>query len=307
VLIGYIMADLEDHFFKQNVPGRWSSHEPRNDIRKDEYNDDVVPDIDDNQTPQTEEEALFEQAKQLSQADVPEPIRRSILAERMKKSKTGVKGVLADYKAHKAMERAAQEAKVAFQDSVFKRIAEGYKLSPEEALLIQQQKDAQKNANKQRDESDDDDGSDEDDDDDEEFMKEFREKRLQEMMAKASQPVFSGCKDVDTNDFIEEVDQADPRTIVVVHLYEPSVQFCIRMNRFLEEISRSMPKIKFLRMKASQNEIEVDRMTLPILNIYRAGEVVSVLAGIAAELGDFFTKEDVEWLLESTLHSHGLN
>ena len=60
-------------------------------------------------------------------------------------------------------------------------------------------------------------------------------------------------------------------------------------------------------MSASSNEIEVDRLTLPILNIYRGGNCETVLAGIAEELGEYFTREDVEWLLESKLQEAGLN
>jgi hypothetical protein len=59
-------------------------------------------------------------------------------------------------------------------------------------------------------------------------------------------------------------------------------------------------------MHASSNEIELDRMTLPILNIYKAGNSVTVLAGIAEELGEYFVKEDAVWLLESTLQANGL-
>jgi len=32
---------------------------------------------------------------------------------------------------------------------------------------------------------------------------------------------------------------------------------------------------------------------------YRGGESVEVLAGITVELGDYFKKEDIEWLIEN--------
>ncbi len=59
------------------------------------------------------------------------------------------------------------------------------------------------------------------------------------------------------------------------------------MNRIIEELAVSMPKVKFLRMnvsnkrsisrrsdrslfsQASSNGIEVDRVTLPILTLYK--------------------------------------
>ncbi len=51
-----------------------------------------------------------------------------------------------------------------------------------------------------------------------------------------------------------------------------------------------------MHTQASSNEIAVDLVTLPILTVYRGGESLKVLAGIAHELGgEYFTKEDIEW------------
>ena len=288
------MADLEDTIFKQNIPGRWSTHEPKGlDIRHDDVDIDEInePTEDENKRPMTEEESLFEYARNLSQNDVPEPIRRSILAERMRKNKTGVKGVLADYKAAVELDKAHRQAVSDHRQAVITRMAEGYIMSPEESMLLQSQKMV---TTEELDDLD--------FEDDSEFMEEFRKKRLQEMLTSSSAPLFTGCLDVDTSNFLEEVEKEDSRVVVIVHLYEPSIPTCVRMNRFLEEISTSMRDIKFLRMSASANLIEVDRLTLPILNIYKGGEIFTVLAGIADELGgDYFSKEEVEWLIESTL------
>lgn len=62
-------------------------------------------------------------------AEVPESIRQSILADRARKSLTGVKGVLADYNASKKLERAQIEADALFRSQVLSRIAEGSKIS----------------------------------------------------------------------------------------------------------------------------------------------------------------------------------
>lgn len=35
----------------------------------------------------------------------------------------------------------------------------------------------------------------------------------------------------------------------------------------------------------------------------RGGDTVSVLAGIGHELGEFFTRDELEWLLDDTLQS----
>ena len=295
--------DLEDSILKQNVPGRWSTHESGViDIRNDDAEE--VSDVEEDAVPQTEDDALFEHARYLSNADVPEPIRRGILNERQKKSKTGVKGVLADYKAACELDKAQREATAKYRAAVLTRMTEGSKLSQEESIQLIQQRTQKKI---HRDEDGLNDLDDEEPDSDEEaFLEELRKTRLREMMGNMNKPMFGNVREVSSADFLEEIDSEDVRVLVIVHLYEPSVNSCTRMNRFIEEIARSMSSIKFLRMHASRNEIELDRMTLPILNIYRGGKSVTVLAGIAEELGEYFVKEDVEWLLESTLQANDL-
>lgn len=297
--------DLEDSILKQNIPGRWSTHEgSRGDERIEENDEDSEPEED--AVPQTEDEALFDHARYLSSADVPEPIRRGILNDRQKKSKTGVKGVLADYKAACDLDAAQRKATANYRSAVLTVMAEGHKLTAEETMLKLEQtsvKVVQRDAD-----IDEDNCCDEDDDDDEDkvFLEEVRKTWLRDLLGECSRPVFGNVKEVGSEDFLEEIDHEDPRVVVVVHLYESSVSASTRMNRFIEEMARTMTSIKFLRMHASRNEIEIDRMTLPIMNIYRGGKSITVLAGIAEELGEYFTREDAEWLLESTLQANGL-
>ena len=96
--------------------------------------------------------------------------------------------------------------------------------------------------------------------------------------------------------------------MIVVHLYEASVQSCVRMNNILEELAEDKFKhVKFLRYDGTTNDLGLDRMTLPILMVYRDGEPLEVLAGLEQELGSRFTAADVEWLLESHFQSLGVN
>ena len=60
-------------------------------------------------------------------------------------------------------------------------------------------------------------------------------------------------------------------------------QHCMRMNRVLDELAPTMPHVKFLRMNAAHAAtsgntvvpVALDRMTLPILTIYRYVYVVT--------------------------------
>lgn len=312
------MANLEDSIFKQNVPGRWSSFEPKGiDVRCDEKDEEDAPfeAQDSSAAPLSEEEMLLEAARDLHMKDVPETIRRSILAERERKSKTGVKGVLADYKTAKKMEEAQRQAAEANRNAILLRIAQGAKRSLEEEADDDDDDDlnghvvapykGQQQQKKHEEEEDEEDDLDDllDSDNDDEFLREFRHKRLMELKAHTAQPTFGTVRDVDTSDFIEQVENEDSRVVVVVHVFEPAISSCVRINRFLEEIAAtSMQNVKFLRMQASSNQIEVDRVALPILNIYKGGELVQALVAVANELGgEFFSKEDLLWLLESTI------
>lgn len=79
--------------------------------------------------------------------------------------------------------------------------------------------------------------SDDDDDDDqgdEGFLGSYRRRRLEQLKATAGRPQFGQIAEADRATFVSAVDTVDPRTSVVVHLYEPYIDACRRMNRFLE-------------------------------------------------------------------------
>ncbi|CAN0279585.1 unnamed protein product, partial [Ectocarpus fasciculatus] len=183
------------------------------------------------------------------------------------------------------------------------------------------------------------DDDDDDDDDDEGFLGSYRRRRLEQLKATAGRPQFGQIVEAERSTFVSAVDTEDPRTSVVVHLYEPYIDACRRMNRFLE-VSCSVPKevrgersntktcpvpvltppalytayllsahnqvlatkqptVKFLRLRSSAAEGgDYDPVALPTLLLYRAGEVVGCMTRVTDDIGENFTQEDVEWLLQ---------
>lgn len=241
-----------------------------------------------------------------SHSRVPLEVRQRILAERARKTQTGVKGVLADAKAAKALDRAEEQARRNERAAVLRRMVEGHKVPAAEAqaeLLSLAQAAA---LDEEHDDDDDDDCDDEDEeesdfDDDEDVLRAFRERRLQELRA-GPLPQFGACEDVDAERFVDCLETQDPRTTVCVHLYDAMVPSCTRMNRLLDELATAMPHVKFLRLPSASGGMELDRDTMPILSLYRAGETHKVLAAVAQELGtELFTCEDVQSLLEHHL------
>eukprot|EP00607_Mallomonas_marina_P000669 CAMPEP_0182429320 /NCGR_PEP_ID=MMETSP1167-20130531/25685_1 /TAXON_ID=2988 /ORGANISM="Mallomonas Sp, Strain CCMP3275" /LENGTH=315 /DNA_ID=CAMNT_0024612767 /DNA_START=183 /DNA_END=1130 /DNA_ORIENTATION=+ len=268
--------DLEDRILRQNVPGRWSSLEGENDdLREDEDIDDDMSEEEENSTPLNEEQQLLEQARNLHDEDIPEPVRRSILAERARKHNTGVKGVLADYKQHNQVEAAVREREREFRENVLTRMAQG---STVQDISLEQQ---------------------EEEEEDVVFMESFRKRRLLELQMEASLPIFGTCREVDSSDFTDMVDNEDPRVHVVVHIYESSLSLCLRLNKQLEEIAVRRPHVKFLRMNASANALSIDLIALPILTVYKGGEREREKTfAITQELGEAFTVDDVDGFLE---------
>ena len=80
----------------------------------------------------------------------------------------------------------------------------------------------------------DNDSDDDDDDDDGGFLGSYRRRRLEQLKAAAGRPQFGQIQEAERSNFVSAVDTEDPRTSVVVHLYEPYIGACRRMNRFLE-------------------------------------------------------------------------
>ena len=115
------MADLEETILKRNVPGRWSRHEEADQA------DDTDLDLDgpSQVNGRGEEEQLLDLARNLAYEDVPEPVRQSILAQRMRNPATGVKGVIADYRADQALAAAQRQAERDYREAVLRRIAIG--------------------------------------------------------------------------------------------------------------------------------------------------------------------------------------
>ncbi|KAJ1432000.1 thioredoxin-like protein [Ochromonadaceae sp. CCMP2298] len=304
------MDGLEESIFQRNVVGKYSKwdREEKSDARNDDEDGHYAETEARALSVQEEDAELMQYAQQLSSADIPESVRQSILAERARKSSTGVKGVLADYKEHKALERAQAQADALYRQQVLTRMAGGCMQTPQEE---EEEVPPSGKAYADEEEEEEEDLADlQDDDEDDAFMRDFRAKRLREMrdtgslaQVKSVCPSFGTLREISSADFLSEVDEEDPRVIIAVHLYEPGLQVCVRMNEMLSHIAAATPHVKFLCMQGSSNEIEVDRVTLPIITLYRKGETVSTLVGIAAEFGTYFTQEDIEWLLRTAFQS----
>ncbi|CAM9158594.1 unnamed protein product [Hapterophycus canaliculatus] len=329
-----IQGDIEDKILKKNIPGKYTWWEKDSDEEGAEARADWV----DREASDPEKEMTeMEKQKKWVDNDCPEPIRRTIMARQEKeRARTGVKGVLADFDAWKLSADAEDLIAKEYRAAMLKRMTEGHTIPGSAATNTAAASTG--------------DSDEDEDEEDEGFLGSYRRRRLEQLKATAGKPQFGQIAEADRATFVSAVDTVDPRTNVVVHLYEPYIAACRRMNRFLEVrlvccleillcgfkgaawaevagddvhialalyryspltvvsftavsankvLAAKQPTVKFLRLRSSAAEGgDYDPVALPTLLVYKAGEVVGCITRVTDDIGETFTQEDVEWLLQ---------
>ncbi|KAI9184661.1 hypothetical protein H9P43_003716 [Blastocladiella emersonii ATCC 22665] len=113
-----------------------------------------------------------------------------------------------------------------------------------------------------------------------EVLDRYRQMRLDDMVkAGRSQqlPTFGAFREIGVSQFLKEVDEEHKQVSVVVHVYEPYIPECQRLNRHLTELATRYGHAKFLRIRAAAADPDLDHLALPVLQVYRAGDLVANL------------------------------
>jgi Phosducin len=137
---------------------------------------------------------------------------------------------------------------------------------------------------------------------DDDFLKQYRKKRMQELQA-ASVSTFGWLHTVTAEQFVPSLDCEPPSVTVIVHLFEDHLRPCKELNRCLRAIARRVPEVKFIALRASSTrdagEAGWDDATLPIVMVYRGGELVEsfVKMTLPELLGPNFDEDSVEAFL----------
>ncbi len=215
---------------------------------------------------------------------------------------TGPKGVKADYaewKEYRQVERAQQEAT---RTALIDRLCSGAKTdtpsisyAAEQARARDLRRVAAAAAAAE--------GSDSDDDedlgmlDDEDFMDAYRQRRRQEIAQRSQLPSFGKVRHLDAMGFLDRVEASNPKVCMVVHLCEDGLQACRAVDAGLESIAREHIHTDFVRLRKSDTPSGLPCSALPSLLVYRGGELVASVMGVAEKIGEKCSKEDLEWLL----------
>lgn len=308
------MGDLEEAFLKSNVPGRYSA-----------WADDDGGDNDD--------AGNGHSAAVVGGGEGPPAALNRLEAPASRN--TGAKGVLADHRAAKEEEAYRREIEKRETEAVLNRAVRGATMGPGQVSLSQAAAEERRRAERIRtreaergdtSSNSDTDGNgdgDSSDDDDDEFMRSYRQKRLLELQNAASfapasasasastaantstsRPhYYSEVQDVTPIQYAEAVDETDPDTLLVVHLYEPHIPACADVNNHLDTLAQSHTcgsgsrSVRFLRLRATEAKSDMDLVGLPSLLVYRGGQLVHNWTPVTQHLPPRFTAEDLQTLL----------
>ncbi|KAJ3151406.1 hypothetical protein HDU86_006106 [Geranomyces michiganensis] len=192
-------------------------------------------------------------------------------------AKTGPKGVIADRKFHERQERARREIKNRkdWDRADSKALSSGW-------LARQVAADAAGalNADKEDEEEDID-----EEDEDAAYLASYRAKRLAQLANTANAPRFGSVISLDSSDaYLHAIDDAPPSTLVIIHLYDHRIEPCRLVDALLTQLASRRPAVKFCRIEAGVADETFDRIALPTLIAYRAGDTVATAMRVMDEV-----------------------
>jgi len=99
--------------------------------------------------------------------------------------------------------------------------------------------------------------------------------------------------------FVNAIDHEPSDSFVVVHLFQPHVAPCTKINSFLVQIARKYLLTKFCTIKSTDAKAGFDEIGLPVVMVYRAGELLQSFVRVHEDLPQHFDVDDFDaFLLE---------
>lgn len=131
------------------------------------------------------------------------------------------------------------------------------------------------------------------------FLDEYRERRINELKEEASKPVFGSLRrDATKDDYLAAI--AVPRVVVVVHLHEPRHPACRHLEDVLAVVATRRKDISFLSMTLDEAGQTFDRDVLPVLALYKDGDIVDSLFCVTDNLDVLSEHDDLELLIDTS-------
>lgn len=202
---------------------------------------------------------------------------------------TGPKGVISDWREFKRLETEQRDE----QEQQRQRLLQKLKMTCRSHLNDEEEKKKDEEFIKQLEDIDD------------EFLRQYRQKRIEEMRrALDTAPKFGKVISLERESFIDAIEKEKSGVNVIVHVYEEGVEACEAMHGCLVCLAKEYPCIKFCRIKASDARLsrKFSVSGVPALLIYKNGELIGNYIRLSDEFGEDFYATEVE----SFLQEHGM-
>lgn len=203
---------------------------------------------------------------------------------------TGPKGVINDFRRYKQLESERREEQEAERLEMLKKI----QLTCRSELDDKKEKDKDEQFELNLEDLLED-----------EFLKEYRQKRIEEMRKRLENvPKFGKVIALTKENFLDNIDKEDPSVKIVVHIYEDDIPGCEAMNGCLQCLAKDYQSVKFCLIKASTAKLSTyfSSFGVPAILVYKNRELIGNFIRLTDEFGDDFYATDVE----DFLISHGV-
>lgn len=134
---------------------------------------------------------------------------------------------------------------------------------------------------------------------DDRFLEEYRQKRLQEMRARAGVKEFGTVGFISGSEFVKEVTNAGEGIRVVVVLYKNKHERSEKILRCMEEVASRYPATKFVKIIATDCIKGYPDFNVPTVLVYENTNCKQTIVGIKEFGGDGMNAETVAAGLEN--------
>ncbi|EIE85556.1 hypothetical protein RO3G_10266 [Rhizopus delemar RA 99-880] len=127
--------------------------------------------------------------------------------------------------------------------------------------------------------------------DQQELILEYKEEDSDEEVIK----VFGYVSDVNSDNYIEAIDNEWKTVPIIVHIYSKQIPACEKLDEYLIALAKKYTLAKFIRISAI--ELDFDLVGSPTVLAYQGGILIANLVRIMDEVGYRFDVESIEDVL----------
>jgi len=205
---------------------------------------------------------------------------------------TGPKGVLKDWQRYKQLETEMREEAEVEKLALAKKLALTCRSTDDDDKAKQKEDCVDKELEELLDDG---------------FLESYMQQRMMEMIEKTQNTTkkFGRVIELPTGDsLLDNVDKEDKKVIVIVLVYEPTVDGCEAMEGCIDCLAADYTNVKFCKILSTAAGLSKHFKSsgVPALIVYRAGQLMSSFVRMTDQLGEDFFANDVE----SFLLEHGM-